>query len=153
MTEVHCMDNNQEEILQALEELDVTEYLARKNKKNIVNIVKYTAAAGLTSLLLFIGVLPEMRIFAILFYCVIFFPGLFTFVYVWYIGTKKKKQIQHVYKGQAIIICENPLELIYINSDKKCKKIKCQVPLKAKAHEGIKVDIVVEDETIVEINV
>lgn len=73
MTEVHCMDNNQEEILQALEELDVTEYLARKNKKNIVNIVKYTAAAGLTSLLLFIGVLPEMRIFAILFYCVIFF--------------------------------------------------------------------------------
>lgn len=55
------------------------------------------------------------------------------------------------YKGQAIIVCENPLEVKYIDIDKKCKNIKCQVPLKGKAYEGIKVNIVLEDETVMEI--
>lgn len=153
MTEVYCMENSHDEILQPLEELDVSQYLAKKSKKNIINIVKYTAIASLTSLVLFIGVLPEMRMFAILFYCVIFCSGLFAFGYVWYIGTKKKNKIHHVYKGQAIIVCKNPLELIYIDRDKKSNKIKCQVSLKAKLHEGTKVHIVLEDETVVEINV
>lgn len=153
MTGVYCMENKSEEILQPLEELDVSEYLAKKSKKNIINMVLYAAITSLTSLVLFMGVLPEMRMFAILFYCVIFCFGFFPFVHIWYIGTKKKNKIQHVYKGQAIIVCENPLELIYINRDKKSSKIKCQVPLKAKAQEGTKVSIVLEDETVVEINI
>ena len=152
MSEVCRLENNYEEILRPFEELDLTEYLANKNKKNIKNLGKYTAVSSLTSLVLVMSVPPEMRMFAILFYCVIFCLGFFAFGYVWYIGTKKKKQIQHVYKGQAIIVCEKPLELIYMNEDKQCKNIKCQVPLKSKVHEGIKVNIVLEDETVVEID-
>lgn len=153
MTEVYHMENNYEEILRPLEELDVTEYLADKNKKNIINLGKYIAVASLTSLVLVMSVLPEMRMFAILFYCVIFCIGLLALGYVWYIGTKKKKQIQHVYKGQAIIVSENPFEVKYIDIDKKCKYIKCPLPLKVKVDEGSKVNIVLEDETVVEINV
>ncbi|MCU0079801.1 hypothetical protein [Extibacter muris] len=56
MTEVYCLENNKEEILLPLEKLDATEYLAEKNKKNIINIGKYTAVASLISLILFMGV-------------------------------------------------------------------------------------------------
>lgn len=153
MTEVYRMENNYEEILRPLEELDVTEYLGEKNKKNIINLGKYIAVASLTSLVLVMNVLREMRMFAILFYGVIFCLGLLAFGYIWYIGTKKKKQIQHVYKGQAIIVCENPFEVKYIDIDKKCKHIKCQAPLKVKGYEGIRVNIVLEDETVAEINI